>query len=87
MWHWFVNCRSATASYISVDTAFGIDAQKGISNGSSVSDDLYTALSNVDDIDVNYLNETKDNFTGFYLCFFLYITLFCHTTRKKNNKK
>eukprot|EP00105_Crassostrea_gigas_P024156 XP_011444301.1 PREDICTED: cell wall protein DAN4 isoform X2 [Crassostrea gigas] len=56
--------RSATASYISVDTAFGIDAQKGISNGSSVSDDLYTALSNVDDIDVNYLNETKDNFTG-----------------------
>lgn len=82
MWHWFVNCRSATASYISVDTAFGIDAQKGISNGSSVSDDLYTALSNVDDIDVNYLNETKDNFTGFYLCF-LYNPLLSHNTQKE----
>lgn len=83
MWHWFVNCRSATASYISVDTAFGIDAQKGISNGSSVSDDLYTALSNVDDIDVNYLNETKDNFTGFYLCFFIYNPLLSHNAQKE----
>lgn len=72
--------------YIFVDIVFGIDVQKGIFNGFSVSDDLYIVLFNVDDIDVNYFNEIKDNFIGFYLCF-LYIIFYCYIMCKRNNKK
>lgn len=72
--------------YIFVDIVFGIDVQKGIFNGFSVSDDLYIVLFNVDDIDVNYFNEIKDNFIGFYLCL-LYIIFYCYIICKRNNKK
>lgn len=56
--------RSASTPKVSVDTVFGVDAQRGASSGSNVSDALYSHLSTVDNIDANYLNETKDNFTG-----------------------
>lgn len=47
-----------------MDTVFGVDAQMGISSGSNVSNNLYTTLYTVENIDAGYLNETKDNFTA-----------------------
>lgn len=78
--------RSASTPKVSVDTVFGVDAQKGASSGSNVSDALYSTLSTVDNIDVNYLNETKDNFTGFYLQIFITPFLSHIVTRKENLK-
>ncbi|XP_061165144.1 interphotoreceptor matrix proteoglycan 2-like [Saccostrea echinata] len=56
--------RSTTGLYVSVNSVFGIDAKIGVGNGSDVSNELYTALSNVPGIDGAYLNDSRNNLSN-----------------------